>query len=384
LSARIEAVGRRCTHLADAFHRFTNRGLRSSTFLDRHGLESGADLQPGAFQEIVDLENLAAQADQEHAGEVWMLGVSGDGALQGLHALAGSGHPAPGAVAQGDDTVDIRVLRQSIPPKGVRNMFGRRCRAGHGGENADEVACGDASILSDDPLEGQAILFVAPRERRMLRAIEGATRQPIAPMQMPSHADIADRRINRFKQMITDTIEAQELGFFEELIGSYQQEQDIGLGEIAAALAYQLQRERPLVPEQRAAPKHREVAAETEPAAPGPRRRPKAQQDEGMVSYRIEVGREHGVQPKNIVGAIANEAGLESQYIGQIKLFDSYSLVDLPEGMPKEVFRHLQTVWVCGRQLRMSLAGGPPQPERSRKPRPANAAAKPKRKKNPA
>jgi ATP-dependent RNA helicase DeaD len=232
--------------------------------------------------------------------------------------------------------------------------------------------------------KGEAILFVSPRERRMLRAIEVATRQPIAPMQMPSHADIADRRINRFKQMITDTIEAQELGFFEELIGSYQQEQDIGLGEIAAALAYQLQRERPLVPEQRAAPKHREVAAETEPAAPGPRRRPKAQQDEGMVSYRIEVGREHGVQPKNIVGAIANEAGLESQYIGQIKLFDSYSLVDLPEGMPKEVFRHLQTVWVCGRQLRMSLAGGPPQPERSRKPRPANAAAKPKRKKNPA
>ena len=103
-----------------------------------------------------------------------------------------------------------------------------------------------------------------------------------------------------------------------------------------------------------------------------------------MVRYRVEVGREHGVQPKNIVGAIANEAGLESQYIGQIKLFDTYSLVDLPDGMPKEVFRHLQKVWVCGRQLRISLAEPAQQPERPSKPRPASTAAKPKPKKDPA
>jgi len=208
-------------------------------------------------------------------------------------------------------------------------------------------------------------------------------------MQMPSHADIADRRIARFKRLITDTIEAQDLGFFEELIGSYQQEHDIGLGEIAAALAYQVQRERPLVPEERPAPKRPEhpstgaAASEAQPAFPRPHRRPKAEQEEGMVHYRIEVGREHGVQPKNIVGAIANEAGLESQYIGQIKLFDTYSLVDLPEGMPKEVFRHLQKVWVCGRQLRISLADTPPQSERPTRTRPSNADAKARRKKNP-
>ena len=77
-----------------------------------------------------------------------------------------------------------------------------------------------------------------------------------------------------------------------------------------------------------------------------------------MQRYRIEVGLEHGVQPKNIVGAIANEAELDSQHIGQLKLYDTYSTVDLPEGMPKEVFKHLRKVWVCNRQLEISVYDG--------------------------
>jgi ATP-dependent RNA helicase DeaD len=254
--------------------------------------------------------------------------------------------------------------------------------------------------------KGEAILFVAPRERRMLRAIEKATGQPITPMQLPSREDIADRRTVQFKQMITDTIESQELAFFEELIEGYQSEHNIGLSEIAAALAYLLQRARPLAPA-----KH-EVAERQRPAEPrglktgtgreAARDRPKSRErphvararedrlaepagpsPEGMVRYRIEVGRDHGAQPKNIVGAIANEAGLESRYIGHIRLYDTYSTVDLPEGMPKDVFKHLKTVWVCGRQLQLSTFGEPvregkPKPRGVKRPRSAKTG-EPKR-----
>jgi ATP-dependent RNA helicase DeaD len=82
--------------------------------------------------------------------------------------------------------------------------------------------------------------------------------------------------------------------------------------------------------------------------------------DIGMERYRIEVGSTHGVKPANIVGAIANEAGLEAKYIGHIDIFDDHSVVDLPEGMPKELLQHLKTVWVAGQQLRISHADGPP------------------------
>jgi ATP-dependent RNA helicase DeaD len=77
-----------------------------------------------------------------------------------------------------------------------------------------------------------------------------------------------------------------------------------------------------------------------------------------MVRYRIAVGREHGVAPRQIVGAIANEAGIEGRHIGHIKLFDDHSTVDLPDGMPKEIFRHLKKVWVCGRQLAIQRIDG--------------------------
>ena len=73
-----------------------------------------------------------------------------------------------------------------------------------------------------------------------------------------------------------------------------------------------------------------------------------------MQTYRIEVGHQHGVKPANIVGAIANEAQMDSQHIGRIEIFDDHSLVDLPEGMPKEIYRQLQKVWVAGQQLRIS------------------------------
>jgi ATP-dependent RNA helicase DeaD len=94
-----------------------------------------------------------------------------------------------------------------------------------------------------------------------------------------------------------------------------------------------------------------------------------------MERFRIEVGNEHGVRPGNIVGAIANEAELDSEHIGRIQIHDDHSIVDLPEGMPKEIFKHLKKVWVSGQRLqisRLDKAGDPP----SKKPRRAKTSKK--------
>jgi ATP-dependent RNA helicase DeaD len=97
-----------------------------------------------------------------------------------------------------------------------------------------------------------------------------------------------------------------------------------------------------------------------------------------MLRYRLEVGREHGVMPKHIVGAIANEAGLDSRQIGRIELYDEYSTVELPEEMPDDVFRHLQNVWVCNRKFNLRLAEQGGQMERPHTERPYNNATKPR------
>jgi ATP-dependent RNA helicase DeaD len=206
---------------------------------------------------------------------------------------------------------------------------------------------------------GQAILFVAPRERRMLRVIEQATRQPITAMRLPTREDVTDHRVARFKQLLDETLEKEELDFFQKVVEGYREERGADIEAVAAALAFLVQRERPLAPPAETLP------AERPAFEPQPRPSFRRERDDkargaspGSVRYRIEVGRDHGVQPKNIVGAIANEAGLDSRDIGHIKLYDSFSTVELPEGMPKELFQHLQKVWVCGRQLQMCLDGG--------------------------
>ncbi|WP_305043832.1 DEAD/DEAH box helicase [Geoalkalibacter sp.] len=198
--------------------------------------------------------------------------------------------------------------------------------------------------------EGKAILFVAPREMRMLSAIEQATRQPITAMSLPTRKDITDRRVGLFKEQIATAMESQDLEFFEEFIDSYQSEYDVGLRRIAATLAYLVQKDRPLQPEGGFA----EEKVEPEPP---PRARParaRESRDGNWQRYRIEVGRAHKVEPGNIVGAITNEANLSSRDIGQIKIYDAFSLVDLPRDLAPEALRRLQGVWVCGQRLQIS------------------------------
>ncbi|NOQ52766.1 MAG: DEAD/DEAH box helicase [Desulfuromonadaceae bacterium] len=202
--------------------------------------------------------------------------------------------------------------------------------------------------------EGKAILFVAPREKRMLAAIERTTRQPIKAMALPSRKDITNRRIGLFKEQIAQAMESQDLEFFEELIDAYQSEYDVGHRKIAASLAYLLQKERPLQMDERFAEEIREERPERE-TGPG---RGRKTSDEQMQTYRIEVGRVHGVEPGNIVGAISNEVKLNSRDIGRIRLFDQFSLVDLPKNLSQEKLHKLKTVWVCDEQLQISPDSG--------------------------
>ncbi len=222
--------------------------------------------------------------------------------------------------------------------------------------------------------KGEAILFVAPRERYLLKAIERATGQTIESMHLPSLADVADRRMAQFKDQLTAVLGSEDLQAFEALIASYQEEHDTGLGEIAAALAYLVQKDKPLLPEaelrghldsessgqgrQGRMPSRQQAEP---PAASRERNRAgsggeKSGREEGqaMRLYRLEVGTSHGAQVKNIVGAIANESGIPSRLIRKVQLESEYSIVELPADLHDSVLQHLRKTWVCGRPLQIS------------------------------
>jgi len=219
---------------------------------------------------------------------------------------------------------------------------------------------------------GDAILFVAPREKRLLNAIEKATKKKIERMELPSTELINDQRIAKFKQRITDTLATEELGFYYQMIEQFQQEHNVPAIEIAAALALQLQGDTPFLLQNKPERKSRDNwddRGRDDRARPD--RRPRREKDrdrnersreprkdtppdEGMQRFRLEVGHNHKVKPGNIVGAIANEAELDSKYIGRINIFDDHSFVDLPEDMPKEILNTLKKAWVAGQQLRIS------------------------------
>jgi len=226
---------------------------------------------------------------------------------------------------------------------------------------------------------GEAILFVAPREKRLLQAIERATRQPITEMQLPSVDAVNDRRTTKFKQRIADALAGDDLAPFRQLVEQYERERNVPAVEIAAALARLVQGKQPLLLQ----PAPRESRPFEKPRAEKPSQHERlptraparshestpslARRDErprkaeaGFETYRIAVGNDHGVRPGNIVGAIANEAGLDSKHIGRIDIRDRYTLLDLPAGMPAETFQLLKTVRVAGQRLLIARAGESP------------------------
>jgi len=255
---------------------------------------------------------------------------------------------------------------------------------------------------------GTAILFVPPRGNRMLQSIERATGQKIEPLKLPSPQDISAARINRFKQMVIETAASQELDFYQNIITELESESEMSLEQIAATLAFLVQRDRPLLSTPNKMPdlafseqsdtrrgknnrKERDNSNRRENSERRDQRRVengrerrsnesnrgqkthrdnserqerqpnKKQQSSNMpdmVTYRLEVGSDHGVEAKHIVGAIANEAGVESKYIQNVSIQGDHSMVDLPDGMPKEIRKHLHGVWVKGQKLNLRDLSG--------------------------
>ena len=223
---------------------------------------------------------------------------------------------------------------------------------------------------------GDAILFIAPRERKLLGNIEKATKQKVEEMGLPSTEVINNKRISRFKQNITDTLAAEELSFFTQLIEQFQVEHNVSALEIAAALAKLVQGDTPLLMQN--LPKKSFESREDRPQRDDrPSRDDRSQRDDRpqrdrkpkrifgaggavveMETFRIEVGHNHGVKPGNIVGAIANETGIDGDHIARIRIEDDYSTVELPAGMPKELLEELKKIRVAGQQLNISKMDG--------------------------
>ena len=325
--------------------------------------------------------------------------------------------------------------------------------------------------------KGEAILFIAPRERNMLRAIERATRQVIEQMNLPTVDAVNALRIAKFKQAVIETSTQADAKALRPIVESLEAETGMPLIDIAAALAQMAQGSTPLLlgaknerheesrfvapaqerprtygseraasgnrprPSDSRASEHRSsehrssehraagesrvseerVSAERpsehrasghraseqrpsehrsreyrpseprfvrdaepvgeepvdhdresreRPPSAGEPSRPSRPRTPGMETFRIEVGSTHGIKPSNVVGAIANEAGIEGVHIGRIDIREDHSFVDLPEGMPKPIYKLLQKVLVAGRELRISkVGGGAPVASREDRPR---------------
>ncbi|REG79445.1 DEAD/DEAH box helicase [Marinomonas pollencensis] len=212
---------------------------------------------------------------------------------------------------------------------------------------------------------GTAILFVAHRERRMLQAIERATRQPIEKMNLPTASDINEQRVNRFKQRITDTMDNENLDFFLELVEGFQKENEVDPLKMAAALAHMAQGKTPLllsemeVRQERRERSERSDRGDRSDRAPRERKQRPVTKDAmplkddpntAMTRYVVQVGYSDGVKPGNIVGAIANEADIESRYIGHIEIYENFATVDLPTDLKAEAIDKLNKTRICGQR----------------------------------
>ena len=308
---------------------------------------------------------------------------------------------ATDVAARGLDVERIsHVVNYDVPhdPESYTHRIGRTGRAGRSGE---------------------AILFITPREKNLLKSIERATRQPIGMLELPTIQAVNDVRIAKFKSQISETLAQGELEQFQSLIEDFEREQNIPAIEIAAALAKMARGDVPLLLD-----KKQQAAAATWDERPGRQvgferndrndrgdrgdrfdrpergerpdrseRFPKKERivraaDPGMQTFRIEVGYQHGVKPGNIVGAIANEGGIDSKNIGRIEIYDDYSVLDMPDTLSGDVLDHLAGIKVAGQQLRISRDGGDgapaaasasapvaARPVPARAPAPAKAAA---------
>lgn len=247
--------------------------------------------------------------------------------------------------------------------------------------------------------EGKAILFVAPREKRMLSAIERATKQTIEPMELPTVKDINEGRVNRFKNKLTNAAATEDLSIYSQIIAELQREHELSTERIAAAALLLAQGDTPLMLDEKELKATRAFDSESSGSQRGGEDRPNRRADKPaprvsatplkefpdleMSRFRIDVGRRNSIRPSNIVGAIANEAEIESKYIGEIEIREEYSTVDLPADMPKGILSILKKVRVAGRPMALSIYNGENTEEsaaRSKRKDFSNESATPKKK----
>lgn len=207
--------------------------------------------------------------------------------------------------------------------------------------------------------EGDAVLFVTGREHRMLKAIERATRQTIGRYEFPSLDELNAKKISQLFARVNAEL-GKDLKEYESVIKKYlAAHEEADPARVAAAFASLEAKGEPfyLKPVAEAAGRSKGRGKNADAQTARPQGRPKLNDHgEPMMRYRLEVGAVHDLQKSDVVGAIANEAGIESSYIGKIHIHDAYSTVELPEGMPKAIFKSLKKVWVRGQQLQISKA----------------------------
>ncbi|WP_107766054.1 DEAD/DEAH box helicase [Nocardioides terrigena] len=212
--------------------------------------------------------------------------------------------------------------------------------------------------------KGDSIAFVTPREKHLLRAIEKATRQPLTQMQIPTIEDINSTRLSRFDDSITEALGSDKLDFFRDVVAHYVNEHDVPEADVAAALAAVMHGEQPLVLDPASEPQQKAFdTREQRPERGGgkkPERRPRGRTDVDMASYRIAVGKRHKVEPRQIVGALANEGGLSRGDFGHIDIRPDFSLVELPRELPAGTLDKLSGTRISGKLIEIRLDGGPP------------------------
>jgi ATP-dependent RNA helicase DeaD len=226
---------------------------------------------------------------------------------------------------------------------------------------------------------GDAISFVTPRERYLLRHIEKATRQPLLEMHLPSVEDVNQTRLARFDDAITKALsDTDRVEFFRDVVAHYVREHDVPEVDVAAALAVVLHGDEPLLlePEPERKPRRdRDDRGDRQDRDRGDRGRKNRgdaprrtwDSDVPLAPYRINVGKRQRVEPRQIVGALANEGGLVHADFGKIQIRPDFSIVELPADLPAAVWDALATTRISGKliELRRDEGPGSPKPSRS-------------------
>ena len=209
--------------------------------------------------------------------------------------------------------------------------------------------------------QGDAILFVTNKEMRMLKAIERTLKVPCQEYAFPTLEEMNERRMGEFFARI-ESVSATDLSDYRQAIQRFLEESGKDSIEVAASLAFLESGKKPLFYDEMPTISRKPKKERRERGNDRDGRDDRYVSNDDLQSYRVEVGEYHGAEKRDLVGAIANEIGLDPKFIGKIRMFKDHSFIDLPKDMPKEVFEALKQVWVQGHQLNLSIDRGRPRP----------------------